>query len=226
MNNKSNIFWGLVLIIIGIILGGRALNIFEFDIFFKGWWTLFIIVPCTIGLIKDKNKTGSLIGIIIGVLLLLAARDVIDYSLMWKLFIPIVIIIIGLSIIFTNVFFKSDEEIFKKLSDKIGKDGLTAVFSGQDVKLDDQEFEGTSLTAIFGGINLDLRKSIIKEDVIINATAVFGGVEIYLPEDVKVIVKSNSFLGGVDNKKKMKDDKKLPTVYINSSCAFGGIDIK
>ena len=226
MKNKNGIIWGIVLIVIGVLLACKALNVFEFDIFFDGWWTLFIIIPCGIGLINDRNKTGSIIGIIIGVLLLLSAQKVIDYSLMWKLMVPIIIIIVGLSIIFSNVFFKDKDEVFKKLSDKISKDGLSAVFSGQDVKLDEQEFEGTNLTAIFGGIKLDLRKAIIKGDVVINVTAVFGGVDIYLPEDVKVYIKSNSFLGGVDNKKKNKDDKKIPTVYINSSCAFGGVDIK
>ncbi len=29
---------------------------------FDGWWTLFIIVPCAIGLITDRDKTGSIIG--------------------------------------------------------------------------------------------------------------------------------------------------------------------
>ncbi len=226
MKNKSSVIWGLVLVVIGVLLGCKALNLFDFDIFFDGWWTLFIIIPCLIGLVTDDNKTGSIIGLVIGVLLLLSAQKVIDYSYMWKLLVPIIIIIVGISIIFSNVFFKKDEEKFKKMSNKISKEGLTAVFSGQDVKLDDQVFEGTNLTAIFGGIKLDLRKAEIKEDVIINVTAVFGGVDIFLPDEVKVIIKTNSFFGGVDNKKKNNDDKKLPTVYINSSCAFGGVDIK
>ena len=58
----SNILWGLVLILIGIIFGLNALDIADINIFFDGWWTLFIIVPCFIDLFKDKDKSGNIIG--------------------------------------------------------------------------------------------------------------------------------------------------------------------
>ena len=48
MNNYSNVLWGFVLIIIGIVFGLNALDITDINIFFDGWWTLFIIVPCFI----------------------------------------------------------------------------------------------------------------------------------------------------------------------------------
>lgn len=42
---------------------------------------LFIIIPCFIGIIKHESKTGSIIGLIIGIMLLLDVRDVIDTDL-------------------------------------------------------------------------------------------------------------------------------------------------
>ena len=42
----SNILWGIVLIILGVIIGLNALDITHIDIFFKGWWTFLIIIPC------------------------------------------------------------------------------------------------------------------------------------------------------------------------------------
>ena len=56
MKNFGNILWGIVLIIIGLIVGGNALGITNIDIFFDGWWTLFIIIPCFIGLFKEREK--------------------------------------------------------------------------------------------------------------------------------------------------------------------------
>ena len=50
MNKTSNILWGIVLIVLGLIFGLNALDITHIDIFFNGWWTLFIIVPCCIDL--------------------------------------------------------------------------------------------------------------------------------------------------------------------------------
>ena len=71
---KNNIIWGLVLIIIGLIVGLNRLDIISFNLFFNGWWCLFIIIPCFIGLLTDKEKTGSLIGLIIGILLFLGSN--------------------------------------------------------------------------------------------------------------------------------------------------------
>lgn len=54
---KTNILWGLVFIILGVIFGLNALEITNINIFFSGWWTLFIIVPSFIDLFKKNDKT-------------------------------------------------------------------------------------------------------------------------------------------------------------------------
>ena len=59
MKKFGNVLWGIVLIIIGLIIGGNVLGITSINIFFDGWWTLFIIIPCFIGLFKDDEKTGN-----------------------------------------------------------------------------------------------------------------------------------------------------------------------
>ena len=80
----KNILWGLVLIIIGILLGLNSLEIIKFNIFFSGWWTLFIIIPSFIGLITDLDKTSNFIGLLIGCFLLLAYLDIIYFSLVFR----------------------------------------------------------------------------------------------------------------------------------------------
>ena len=72
MKNLSRTLWGLALIALGVIIGGNALGLFNIDLFFDGWWTLFIIVPCAIDLITEDHKIGSLIGLLVGVVLHLA----------------------------------------------------------------------------------------------------------------------------------------------------------
>ena len=102
MKKFGNVLWGIVLIGIGLIIGGNALGITNINIFFDGWWTLFIIIPCFIGLFKDNEKTGNLIGLLIGVALLLACQDIFDFDLIWKLAFPAILVAIGLSIIFKD----------------------------------------------------------------------------------------------------------------------------
>ena len=58
MKKISSILWGIVLIIVGVIQALNDLKITNIDFFFDGWWTLFIIVPCGIGLYTEREKTG------------------------------------------------------------------------------------------------------------------------------------------------------------------------
>lgn len=204
MKNFGNILWGIVLIIIGLIVGGNALGITNIDIFFDGWWTLFIIIPCFIGLFKEREKTGNIIGILIGIALLLCCQDILNFDMIWKLAFPLILIIIGISFIFKDTFdYKLSKEIKKLNEKKVNSDEYCATFSGQNLKFDGEKFTGTNLTAVFGGI------------------------EIYVPDNIKVKIKSSSIFGGVDEKKKnIVENNGGYTIYINATCIFGGVDIK
>ena len=228
MKKISAVMWGLVLIAVGVILCGNALGWFNVDLFFKGWWTLFIIVPCTIGLFTNiKDWLGNLIGIIVGVCLLLACQDVISFGSLWKLLLPAIIILIGLSIIIKTLFSHKFDKAVYKLNEKFNKDEESgAVFGSININMAGKEFKGKTINAIFGGFKLDLREAKIKEDVIINATAIFGGIEINPPENVAIETKSNSFFGGVSNKTKNIPKKDAPTIYVNGTALFGGVEVK
>ena len=46
MKKVESILWGIVFIVLGLIIAGNVLGITNIKIFFNGWWTLFIIIPC------------------------------------------------------------------------------------------------------------------------------------------------------------------------------------
>ena len=125
-----------------------------------------------------------------------------------------------------SVFFKKKMKNEEFPKDRPTAREYAATFSGQDLKFDGEIFEGVTLTAAFGGINCDLRKAIIEKDVFINASAAFGGIDIFLPDNVNVKVKSSAIFGGVSDKKKRQHIEGAVTVYINADAAFGGVDIK
>ncbi|MBQ4154487.1 MAG: hypothetical protein IJE01_04710 [Clostridia bacterium] len=102
----------------------------------------------------------------------------------------------------------------------------TACFSGSDLKFNSELFGGAKLNAIFGGITCDLSNANIKNDCIIKANVLFGGIDIILPENVNFKVKSRCLFGGTSDKRNVPHQKKAPTVYIVINCAFGGVDVK
>ena len=219
---SSNILWGLVLILIGIIFGLNALDIADINIFFDGWWTLFIIVPCFIDLFKDKDKSGNIIGLIIGICLLLGCQNIIDFDLIWKLMLPFILIMIGLSFIFKDVFKNKNNKVINKK----GMKEYCTTFGGQKVNYSKEKFEGCNLTAVFGGIECDLRDAIINGDVVINSSAIFGGITIFVPEGVKVVINSTPIFGGISNDIKNKNIDAKNTLYINATSIFGGVEVK
>lgn len=226
MNKIEIRILGAILILLGVVLGCNSLGITDINILFDGWWTLFIIIPCFIGLIKDDEKTGSIIGLLIGIGLLLACQDVIDFSMVWKLLLPLILVVIGLSFVFKDVFTRKVSEEIKKVNQEKNKDNeYCATFSAQNVEFDNETFKGSDLTAVFGGVKCDLTKAKIKEDSVINACSVFGGIEILVPKDVKVKVKSTSIFGGVSEKNKNTAPDKASIIYVNAVCIFGGVTI-
>lgn len=227
MKKANRIIWGVLLILAGGILALKSLNILNIDIFFDGWWTLFIIVPSIVGLINERDKTGSIIGIIVGVVLLLCARDILDFDMLWKLVFPAIVIIVGLKLVFGGVLNgKSDKIMAEIKSDGTNVVNGFAAFSGQDLYFNNEVFNGAELNAVFGGIKCDLRGAIIEKDCVINASAIFGGIDILVPDYVNIKVRSNSIFGGVSDKKHTNSPNNTVTLYINGTGLFGGVEIK
>lgn len=227
MKKFGNVLWGIVLISIGLIMGGNALGITNINIFFDGWWTLFIIIPSFIGLFNDDDKIGNVIGLLIGVALLLGCQNILNFDLIWKLTLPTILVIIGLSIVFKDIIGgKVSSEIKRLNENRSGENSYCATFAGQNVNFDGEKFTGADLTAVFGGVKCDLRNAIIDSDVVINASTTFGGIEIYVPSNVKIKIKSMPIFGGVENKANTKADENSHTIYINSTAVFGGVEIK
>lgn len=226
MKKSSKILWGLALIIIGVIFALNATGLTNIDVFFDGWWTLFIIVPCAIGIFNEQDKMGNLIGVLIGVFLLLCCQDVLSFGMLWKMIVPAIVILIGIKLVFGGLFGNKANDMLKDMKNK-GTDPKVgcATFSGQNLNYDGEVFEGAELTAVFGGIKCDLRKAIIEKDCAITVSAIFGGIDILLPENVNVKVNTTSVFGGVSDKRKNSNGNSI-TIYISGTCLFGGVDIK
>lgn len=241
--NASGVIWGLLFLFIGV---GYLAEVFglvnDFTIFFDGWWTLFIIIPCFAGLLKDEgDKVGYLIGIAIGLFFLLSAQDIIDSAKLWSVFVAGVFVLIGINLLIPK---SRREEKRNEAVDGITADNsfgqsaeytgtgekvtCSAVFSGRDIRVDNSYFEGGDLTALFGGIDLNLKNAVITKNVTIEVKAIFGGISLLMPSNVRVVVDVTPILGGVDNGAcaPLGADENTPTVYIKGLCMFGGVEVK
>ena len=225
MKKISNVLWGLLFIVIGIIWILNVTEIVNINLFFRGWWTLFIIVPSIFGIVEKPKDISGYIFLLIGLMLFALARDLISFVLISKLILPLLLIFIGISILFKNVF---SGKISKKINE-VDKDGMeiySATFSDNRVKLSGDEFKNARLDATFGSVTLDLSECNITKDGVITASAIFAGVDIIVPDNVNVKVKSTGIFGGTSNKSKNKNEDERKTIYIESFALFGGAEIK
>lgn len=222
-NRCSNTIWGGLFIVFGIGLIGRTFFEWSFNIFFDGWWTLFIIIPCITGIIREGFNVGKGIGLFIGTMLFMMCRDWIPFHTILKLFTPLVFVLIGLNILFRG-------SCNRRQRIQMNSTGLSndyvAVFGAQKVRYPMEKFPGCTANAIFGGVDIDLRDSIIDEDIVIDATAIFGGIDIFVPNNVRVKVSNVPIFGMTSNKTMEPTDINAPTIFVNSVCVFGGVDIK
>lgn len=219
MRNKiANYFWGLAFIGAGFLLLGNIMEWWDFNLFFNGWWTLFIIIPCLVSMFQYGINTGSVIGLCVGVVLFLSANDIVSSKIM----LPVILIGVGISIVLPSLFGKS---IPKDVTFNDNGGRYQAIFTNYEMRWPDEVFNGASANIVFGGMELDLRDAIIDHDVIIKCNCAFGGLDIFVPDNVKVQVGGSHIFGGVENKSRQPGGD-APIVYVDINCAFGGADIK
>ncbi len=107
-----------------------------------------------------------------------------------------------------------------------GHKKASVTFGGEHVYYGEEEFLGGVYTAIFGGLTVNLVNARISGNVSIDVSAVFGGVEIILPQGVRVVTHVIPVLGGSECKYPSSTDPAAPTVTINGTVTFGGVEIK
>ena len=105
-----------------------------------------------------------------------------------------------------------------------------AIFGGIERRVQSQNFQGGEASAVFGGVEIDLRGAATTRDEIeIEANAIFGGVELTVPDTWDVIVRGAGVLGGYEDKTHRAptpDGVKRPRLVIKGGAVFGGVSVK
>ena len=126
--------------------------------------------------------------------------------------------------------FKNDRDQWLQRPLPLNEDGKRILcqvsFGGDEYIYRGETFHGARLEATFGGIRLDIRNAVINEDEEIDIRTCFGGVELFVPTNINIDIKSRSFVGGVGNEGVKCGDPKAPCLHIVASNIFGGTAIK
>jgi hypothetical protein len=81
--------------------------------------------------------------------------------------------------------------------------------------------------SLFGGTNIDFTDARFNSpNVKVHIISIFGGDNIYVPENVNVVSKAFCVLGSIDNSAPSIASRKAPTITIEGLILFSGLDIK
>ena len=227
---RGRYFVGILLILVGAGFLADQLGYLDFGDIISTYWPSIIIIAGLVGLVdRGSSKLGSLIVISIGVIFQLIRLDMITRDV-FKYFFPVILILIGGNLIFTKGVSSnrsgSTSETWNK--NRTNEDFVdhTVLMSGTENINTSQSFKGGKLTAIMGGIELDLREANMEgAQCYIEATAIAGGVEIHVPKHWRVEAQGTPILGSFTNKALGTTDPAAPLLIVKGTAIMGGVEI-
>ena len=164
----------------------------------------------------------SFIIFIIGAFFLLINLNILRWSYLTYLW-PVILILIGLRFILSSRRnpFTSNSNVSADKLDSV------AIFGGTDLVVSSQNFQGGQATAMFGGVDIDLRAAKPSADgAILHASAFFGGIDIRVPREWRIKMEGTPVFGALENKCDSPESPDAPELLIKGSAIFGGVEVK
>ncbi len=220
---------GLLVVLVGIGLFLDARKILEFGDVVSTYWPL-ILIAVGIGMLasRPRHLTGALI--VMGVGAVFLARNVgwlpgNWFSYAW----PIAIIAIGILILVPRMPRRSVRTGTPVPGAGADSVRVSAYFAGAEEVVRSREFKGGKVDVAFGGAKIDLRGAeLAATGARLDASAIFGGIEILVPTSWRVVVNARPILGGIENTTvpMPPDQTSTHVLEVNATAAFGGVTIK
>lgn len=228
--SSGRLIFGALLLTVGILWTLDNLNLLESDYILK-WWPVAIVV---FGLSKlfgwgtnPSRMTGGFFTLI-GLVILGAEVDLYDIHI-WRLWWPMLLMFVGVSILLRAVRGpRSGHKIGD--SDSASADSVMRTFAmmgGTKVRITSNAFQGGEASAFMAGVDVDFRGATPAGDtVVLDVMAMWGGIEITVPPDWRVLVEVMPLMGGVEDNSDPALGLAKTTLVVRGTVFMGGVEIK
>ena len=209
-NNRSV---GIGLIVLGaLFLVPRASSV---ELPLGQWWPVFLAVA-GLSTALSGNWRGGLAVIAVATAFLLHGLGILglDGSSLW----PVALIVIGAAIIVGYTPFGANR--VAEAGDELN---VACLFSGSNQIAASEYFRGGNVSATFGNAEIDLRAAAAVDGAAtVNASALFGRINLRVPPDWAVDLRSSATFGSIESKRAEPSDPRA-RLTVTGSCLFGGI---
>jgi hypothetical protein len=225
-HSSGRIFWGLVLILVGVLFLLDRMGRLDFGEFIGRFWPLILVAAGLWHLVTNqfRDVIGGLFLIVIGGMFQLAKLEILGRSA-WHYIWPALIIILGLWVLAGAFRRQAGPPVPVSKEDALD---AFAIFSGLERRIESQNFRGGKATALLGGIELDFSQVRLAESkASIELNAVLGGIDVRVPRHIRVELDGSPVLGAIEDKHLYSPvSGSDQTLYIKATAILGGIEIK
>jgi predicted membrane protein len=225
---RGGIIWGAIVLVVGVAFLLDNLGVVPIDHLFR-LWPVLLIAAGIARLMQPDHRVWGVAIVFIGGLFLLENLGFAHYR--WSQLWPVALIVGGMLLIWNSL------EARKRTADEppvVGPNTLNelAFFGGIERRVNTQSFEGGQATAIFGGIEIDLRQASMQADsAILDVNAIFGGCEIRVPETWTIVTEGQGIFGGYTDGTRQTgvedlNNPRKKTLLIRGAAIFGGVEVK
>lgn len=215
---------GLGILALGVLWTLDNLDIIESERLTQ-WWPVVIIAIGLVRLLDPlKSKSASVLFIAVGSVWLLDSLDVANVDL--GDLIPFGIAAIGAKLIW-DALRRTSYSAALAGADPNSTITAFALWAGVKRQSTSDEFRGGDASAIMGGVEIDLRNAKMREgeQAVLDAFALWGGVEVKVPQNWRVVSKVMPFMGAFEDKT-VPNDTSGPVLIIQGTAIMGGIEVK
>ena len=222
------IILGLLIVAFGVILTLDNLDYIEAGDILR-YWPLLLVAFGLTRVLNTNATSGRLSGsvmVIIGLWLMADELMMVpfDFARWW----PMILVALGALIIF-RAMRGGGEQAQGVPGVQTSTDtsfSEVAIWSGKVRRVTSAMFRRADLTAIMGGVEVDLRgASTGGQEAVIDVFAWWGGIEITVPPDWAVSNQVVAFMGGVDDSSSGTQDARNRLV-VRGFVVMGGAEIK
>ena len=209
---------GLVLVIVGLLLALDSAGVLRTDGLGR-WWPLLLI---GVGLVKvrqpreDGQRAAGVAFLMLGGLFLFTS--VLAFGAAW----PLLMVAFGAFLIWQGAEGPVAETIKVSESPYLSEMVLIGVVKRGHRPLD---FRGGSVTAVIGGVELDLRKANLTGTAWLDVVAFWGGIEVKVPAGWTVDARVIPLMGAFENKVDSPATPGGPRLVVRGHAIMGAVVI-
>lgn len=153
----------------------------------------------------------------------------IEIEKMW----PLIIILLGIIVLSGSRFKKRNKKKPAMTTAHTTTDetfNITAIMGGNTKQINSYDFKGGTITAVMGGIELDLTNCFLsKEGCVIDLNVVMGGISLKVSREWNIQSEIMPIMSGIEDEDRYSSSVHIDpaaTVILRGTLVMGGIEIK